>query len=157
MTRSVMSIRWLAKTTGSCRIRSNFSLSAICWMTLFARSCRLAQLLVLAQVQVLAELALRALQVTRHVGEIALLVAPVGLGHRRAVLVQLLLQRLHLLGELLDLRVTRGELLLQLGLRALGWRRLAEQPLGIDEADLVVRGDRRAGSSQAQQRGAGQN
>ena len=38
ITFSVMSILWLAKTTGSCRIRSNFSVSAICWITLFARS-----------------------------------------------------------------------------------------------------------------------
>ena len=30
ITFSVMSILWLAKTTGSCSIRSNFSASAIC-------------------------------------------------------------------------------------------------------------------------------
>src|SRR5262249_1884032 len=42
MTLSVMSMRVLAYTTGSCRMRSNFSDSAICWITLFARSCTLA-------------------------------------------------------------------------------------------------------------------
>src|SRR4030095_6087722 len=38
ITFSVMSMRWLAYTTGSCRMRSYFSASAICWMTLFARA-----------------------------------------------------------------------------------------------------------------------
>ena len=55
------------------------------------------ELLVAAQVQVLAELALRALQVARQVGEVALLVAALGLGHRRAVLVERRLQVAHLL------------------------------------------------------------
>ena len=56
------------------------------------------------------------------------------------------LQVAHLLGELLDLGVARREFLLELLLRALGGRRLAEQALGVDEADLVVGGGRGAGA-----------
>ena len=54
------------------------------------------------------------------------------------------LQVAHLLGQLLQLGVARREFLLELLLRALGRRRLAEQALGVDEADLVVGGDRGA-------------
>jgi len=51
-----------------------------------------------------------------------------------------------LLAQLLDLGVAGGELALQLILRALGGRRLAEQSFGVDEADLVVeRGGERRG------------
>ena len=118
---------------------------------MFARSWTLGELLVAAQVEVLAELALRALEVARQVREVALLVAPLGLGHRGAVLLELRLQVAHLLGELLDLGVARRELLLELLLRALGGRRLAEQALGVDEADLVVGRLRRRPAPQRQQ------
>ena len=101
------------------------------------------QFLVAAQVDVLAELALHALQVARLVGEVALLVAPLGLAHRRAVLVEHRLQVAHLLAQLLQVGVARREFLLELLLRALGRRGVAEQPLGVDEADLVVGGDAR--------------
>src|SRR2546429_5394492 len=46
------------------------------------------KLLVPAQVHVFAKLALRALQIAREVGEIALLVAAIVFRHRRAVLVE---------------------------------------------------------------------
>jgi hypothetical protein len=95
--------------------------------------------------KVLAELPLAALQIAGHVGEIALLVAAVRLGHRDAVTLERRLEVAHLLGELLDLGVARGELLLELLLRALRRRRLAKEPLGVDEADLVVGSLRRAG------------
>src|SRR6185503_4382839 len=105
--------------------------------------------LVLAQVHVLAELALQACQVARAVREIALLVAPLGLAHRGAVLVERRLQVAHLLGDALDLRVARRELALELLLRPLGRCGFAEQALGVDEADLVV-GRGRVGASERQ-------
>ena len=50
------------------------------------------------------------------------------------------------LRQLLDVGVARGELLLELLLRALRRRGLAEQALGVDEADLVVGSLRGAGA-----------
>jgi hypothetical protein len=49
-----------------------------------------------------------------------------------------------LLRGLLDLGIATREFLLELELRALGRRGFAEQPLGVDEADLVISGLRRA-------------
>ncbi len=152
ITLSVMSIRWLAKTTGSCRIRSNFSASAICWMTLFARSWTLASSSLRRRLRSSRNSRCARCQVARQVGEVALLVAALGLGHRRAVLLEERLQIAHLLAELLDVGVARGELLLELLLRALRRRRLAEQALGVDEADLVVGGLRRR-RAEREQRG----
>src|SRR5579864_6223171 len=103
------------------------------------------ELLVAAQIEILAELALHPLQVARLVREIALLVAPLGIGHRRAVLVEQRLHVTHLFRELLDLRIASREFLFYLRLCALCGRRLAEQPLGVDEADLVLGGRCRAG------------
>jgi hypothetical protein len=51
------------------------------------------------KVQVLAEFTLHALQVPRLVREVALLVAPLGLGHRRPILVEHRLQVADLLGR----------------------------------------------------------
>src|SRR6185437_6183712 len=110
------------------------------------------ELLVAAQVQVLAEFALHPCQVARLVREVAILVAPIGVAHRRAVAVERRLQVAYLLRELLDLGVAGREFLLDLRLRALGRRRLAEQPLGVDEADLVIGGEARAGDDGERER-----
>jgi hypothetical protein len=88
------------------------------------------------EVEVLAEFALKALQVAAHVGEVALLVAAIGFCHRHAVLFEQRLQVAHLLGELLDVRVATREFPLELLLRALGRGGFAEQPLRVDEPDL---------------------
>src|SRR5947207_5440881 len=96
------------------------------------------ELLVSPQVDVLAKLALPALEIAREVGEITLLVAAIIFRHRRAVLVETCLQIAHLLRQLLDFGIARCELALELLLRALRGRRFAEQALGVDEADLVV-------------------
>ena len=79
ITFSVMSMRWLANTTGILQDEVELLglgdlLDHLVRALLDAR-----ELLVAAQVQVLAELALRALQVARQVGEVALLVAALGL------------------------------------------------------------------------------
>jgi hypothetical protein len=103
------------------------------------------ELLVAAQIEILTEFTLHPLQVARLVRKIALLVAPVGIGHRRAVLVEQRLHVAHLFGELLDLGIASREFLFDLRLRALCGRRLAEQSLGVDEADLVLGGRGRAG------------
>ena len=124
---------------------------------MFARSWTLDELLVAPQVQILAELALRALQIARQVREVALAVAPLGLGHRDAVLLEQRLQVAHLLRELLDLGVAGGEFLLELLLRALRRRGIAEQPLGVHEADLVVGGLRRRGGRRNKRRGRGEH
>src|SRR5688572_588920 len=67
------------------------------------------ELLVLAQVQVLAKLALHALQIARKIREVALLAAALGLGHRRAILVERCLQVSNLPRELSELRVALRE------------------------------------------------
>src|SRR5262249_21801178 len=96
------------------------------------------QLFVAAQTHVLTKFALHPLQVAVLVGEVALLVASLGLRHGHAVLFQRALQIADLLGKLLDLGVAAGEFLFELLLGALRRRRLAEESLAINEPDLDV-------------------
>src|SRR5262249_29899993 len=103
------------------------------------------QLLVAAKVQILAELALLPRQVALEVREVALLVATVALRHRDTFPSERGLQIAPLLAQLLDIGVARGEFLFELQLRALRRRRFTKQPLGVDEADLVVGRLRMAG------------
>src|SRR5512139_736711 len=98
----------------------------------------LPQLLVAAQVEVLAELAALALQLSVEVAEVALLRLALAVRHGHAVLVELRLQVARLLGELLQRLFACGELALQLLLRGHRQRGLAQQALGVDEADLGV-------------------
>src|SRR6185312_16234798 len=91
------------------------------------------ELLVAAQVEVLADLALHALEVAADVGELPLLVAPRRLAHRHVLALELGLQVAPLLLHLGELGVARGELALELLLRPLGGRGLAEHALGVDE------------------------
>jgi hypothetical protein len=105
------------------------------------------ELLVAAQVEVLADLALQPLEVAADVGELALLLAARGLRHGDVLALQLLLQVAPLLLDLGQLHVARGELALEHLLGALGGGRLAEHALGIDEPDLHL--GRAGGEGQA--------
>src|SRR5688572_13659085 len=106
------------------------------------------ELLVPAQVQVLADLALQALEVAADVGELALLLAARRLRHRDVLLLQLGLQVAALLLDAAELGVARRELALEHLLRALGGRGLAEHALGVHEADLHLRVGGRCASQQ---------
>src|SRR6185312_3178500 len=97
------------------------------------------ELLVAAQVEVLADLALHALEVAADVGELPLLLAPLRLGEGDVLALQLRLQVAPLLLDLGEVLVARGELALELLLGALGGCGLAEHPLGVHEADLELR------------------
>src|SRR5690349_10503830 len=77
----------------------------------------LGELLVAALVDVLAVLALLALELAALVVEIALLVPAHRLGHRDAILLQLVLHALELVGHLGELGFALGELRLELFLR----------------------------------------
>src|SRR5438067_3732244 len=99
----------------------------------------LRQLLVAPLVQVLAELALLPLEIAVQVGELALAVAPLRLAHRDAVLLQLFLHALELIGEPRHLLVALLEFGLDLLLRALRRRGVAQNALGVDEAELAAR------------------
>src|SRR4051812_9077079 len=104
----------------------------------------LRELLVPALVQVLAELALLPLEVAVEVGEIALLGSALRVAHRHAVLLEVFLHALQLVGEPRQLLVALLELRLDLLLRALRRRGIAQDALGVDEAELAGHG-RRAG------------
>src|SRR4051812_10767965 len=97
----------------------------------------LRELFVAALVQVLAELALLPLEVAVEVTELALLRAPLRLAHRHAVALEVFLHALQLVGEASELLVALLELGLDLLLRALGGRGVAQDALGIDEAELA--------------------
>src|SRR5690606_14919949 len=71
---------------------------------------------------------------------LALLLAARGIGHRHVVALELGLQVAALLLDAPELRVARGELALELLLRALRGGGLAEHALGVHEADLHVGG-----------------
>src|SRR4051812_14289525 len=98
----------------------------------------LGQLLVAAHVQVLADLALLALEIAADVGEAPLLVAAAGLGHGHVVALELGLQVAPVLLHLGELGVAGAELALQHLLRALGGGGLAEHPFGVHKADLEL-------------------
>src|SRR5688572_11014187 len=113
----------------------------------------LRQLLVAALVEVLAELALLALEVAVELAEVALAVAPLGLAHGDRVLLQVLLHLLQVAGDLRQLFVALLELGLDLLLRALRRNRLAQDALGVDEAELARLGRlRRDGQRRAAER-----
>src|SRR5437588_5379492 len=103
----------------------------------------LGELLVAALIQVLAELALLPLEFAVQVAEIALLGAALRLAHGDGVLLHVLLHALQLIGDARELLVALLELRLDLFLRALRRRRVAQDALGVDEAELA---DRRGGA-----------
>src|SRR5947208_2648571 len=105
----------------------------------------LRELLVAPLVEVLAEFALLSLEVAVQLAELALLGAPLRLAHRHAVLLQLLLHALELVGEARELLVAFLELGLDLLLRALRRHRVAQDALGVDEAELAGDSSRGAG------------
>src|SRR5688572_16162231 len=97
----------------------------------------LRQLLVAALVEVLAELALLALELAVQVAELALPAAPLRVAHGHGVLVQVVLHALELAGDLRQLLVALLELGLDLLLRALRRNGVAQDALGVDEAELA--------------------
>src|SRR5437763_15895201 len=99
----------------------------------------LGELLVAALIQVLAELALLPLEFAVQVAEIALLGAALRLAHGDGVLLHVLLHALQLIGDARELLVALLELRLDLLLRALRRRRVAQDALGVDEAELAAR------------------
>src|SRR5437764_6122945 len=102
----------------------------------------LGELLVAARVQVLAEFALLALEIAVQLAEFALLRAPLRFAHRDAVLLEVVLHALQLVGEACQLLVALLELGLDLLLRALREHRVAQDALGVDEAELAREGGR---------------
>src|SRR6266571_3465815 len=94
------------------------------------------QFLVLALVEILAELPLLALEITVEIVEFAVLGLALRLGHRQSVLVEVFLHALQLLGDALHVLVTLLEFLFDLLLGLHRRRGVPEDPLGIDESDL---------------------
>src|SRR5687767_9565547 len=94
------------------------------------------ELLVATLVQVLAELALLALELAVHVAELPLLRPALVVAHRHRVLVQVVLHALELVGHASELLVALLELGLDLLLRAHCRRRVPQDALGVDEAEL---------------------
>src|SRR5687768_2036488 len=97
----------------------------------------LGQLLVAALVQVFAELALLALELPVHLAELALLVAALGLGHGHGVLVEVLLHALELRGDAGQLAIALLEFRLDLLLRRHRRGGVAQDALGVHEAELA--------------------
>ena len=137
ITFSVMSTRGPAKTA-SCRIRSYFSVSKICLMTLLARSTTRGQLLVLALVQVFLELAALALELAVLLDQLALAAAALGFGQRRRFLLELVGRGLQPVRQVGQFLLALAELGLELGLRGLRGRRLAQHAIAVDVADLQL-------------------
>src|SRR5688572_28525641 len=109
----------------------------------------LRQLLVAPLVEVLAELALLALELAVEVAELALLAAALRVAHGHGVLVQVVLHLLQLAGDLGELLVALLEFRFDLLLRALRRNRVAQDALGVDEAELAaLRPGRRSGDGQ---------
>src|SRR5262245_11714485 len=102
----------------------------------------LGELLVPPLVQVLPELALLPLEVAVEVGEFALAVAALRLAHGDGVAVEVVLHALQLRGDLGELLVALLELGLDLLLRALRRGGVAQDALGVDEAELAREGRR---------------
>src|SRR5918992_2792263 len=99
----------------------------------------LRQLLVAPLVQVLAELALLALEIAVEIAELALLRAALSLAHGHGVLVELSLHALQLVGDRGELAVALLELGLDLLLRAHRGHRVAQDALGMHEPELACR------------------
>ena len=99
------------------------------------------ELLVAAQVQVLAELALGALDVAGEVGEVALLVAAVGSAIVAPSLSSDACRSRTCLVSLASSASRAANSFSSFCWARLRRRRLAEHPLGVDEADLVVGGE----------------
>src|SRR3954468_12207963 len=97
----------------------------------------LRELFVAPGVEVLAELALLALEIPVELAEVALLAPPLALAHGHGVLLQLLLQLLKVAGDLCQLLVALLELGFDLLLRALRRAGLAQDALGVDESELA--------------------
>src|SRR5579859_160907 len=97
------------------------------------------QFLVLAQVEILAQFPLHALQVAVHAREVLLLVAAFRFAHGHAVLFQAALELPGLLGEFLQVLIAGREFLFDLLLRLYGRRRFLEQPFELDEAYFQFR------------------
>src|SRR4051812_14802951 len=97
----------------------------------------LRQLFVAPRIEILAELALLALEIAVELAEIAFLDPALALAHGDRVLLQLLLQLLQLAGDLGELLVALLELGFDLLLRALRRPSLAQDALGVDEAELA--------------------
>src|SRR5436190_7384549 len=93
----------------------------------------LRELLVPALVQVLAELALLALEVAVELAELALLGAPLRLRHCHAILLEIILHALQLIGEARELLIALLELGLDFLLRPLRRDGIAQDALGVDE------------------------
>src|SRR5687768_10227684 len=91
----------------------------------------LRKLLVPALVEVLAEFALLPLELAVRVGELALAVAPLRFAHGHRVLVEVVLHALEIRRQLGELLVALLELGLDLLLRPLRRRRVAQDALGI--------------------------
>src|SRR5918999_4072250 len=98
----------------------------------------LRELLVPPLIEVLAELALLSLELAVEVGELALAVTPLGLAHGHRVLVEVVLHALQLARDLRELLIALLELRLDLLLRALRRRGVAQDALGVDETELAV-------------------
>src|SRR4051812_41467847 len=111
----------------------------------------LGELLVAARVQVLAELALLPLEVAVQLPEFALLRSPLRFAHRDAVLLEVVLHALELVGEACHLLVALLELSFDFLLRALGERGVAQDALGVDETELA----RESGPGAGGRRGGG--
>src|SRR5688500_4817299 len=112
----------------------------------------LRELLVAALVQILAELALLALELAVQVAELPLLGAPLRLAQRHGVLLEVLLHALELLGDAGQLAVALLELALDLLLRPYRGRRVAQDALGMHEAELADRLLRGGGAGDEGQR-----
>src|SRR5262245_42158732 len=109
------------------------------------------QLFVAPLVEVLAELALLALELARGVLELALALRALRLRHRHRVLLERFLQALEAFGAARELLLALLELRLQLLLRAHGGRGVAQDPVEIHEPDLVL-GEAAAGGEHERQR-----
>src|SRR5689334_311035 len=105
----------------------------------------LRQLFVAPLVEVLAKFALLSLELAVGVAEVALLGAALRLAHGHGVLLQVLLHALRLVGHARELLVALLKLRLDLLLRALRGRGVAQDALGVDEAELAGERRRRAG------------
>ena len=95
----------------------------------------LLQFLVLARVQVFLELAALALEVAVLVDQLLLALRALAFGQGGRLALELVGRGLERVAQVGELLLAAGELLLQLGLRGLGRVGLAEDPVGVDEAD----------------------
>jgi len=125
--------------TASCRIRSNFSDSAICLMMRFARSNSAGKLLIAAQVEIFAVLALHALKVEVQTRQFLLLGTPVAFAHCHRFFFELPLQCLDLVFPALQFLGAGSKFLLELFARAFGRSRFPIDALRVDKSDFQIR------------------